>query len=154
MIGERLGQWVIFKELGRGGMGQVYLAQEEMSGRQAAIKVLAPELAVETGFLERFHREIKTLSQLSHPCIVRFYESGYENGIYYYAHNRTLAVKPGYIVTSGQVIATVGRSGKNAAEARSPTHLHIMFLAIGDDGYPHSRNVYDDLIRFARKGDR
>ena len=76
------------------------------------------------------------------------------NGIYYYAHNRTLAVKPGDIVTSGQVIATVGRSGKNAAEARSPTHLHIMFLAIGDDGYPRPRNIYADLIRSARTGDR
>jgi len=76
------------------------------------------------------------------------------NGIFYYAHNRSLAVKPGDIVTSGQVIATVGRSGKNAAEARSPTHLHIMFLAIGDDGYPRPRNIYADLIGFARKGDR
>src|SRR5436189_56398 len=85
MIGERLGKWVIFKELGRGGMGRVYLAQEEITGQQAAIKVLAAELAVEVGFLERFKREIETLSQLTHPNIVRFYESGFENGIYYYA---------------------------------------------------------------------
>ena len=37
MIGERLGKWVIFKELGRGGMGRVYLAHEELTGRQAAL---------------------------------------------------------------------------------------------------------------------
>lgn len=85
MIGDRLGKWVIFKELGRGGMGRVYLAQEELTGRQAAIKVLAAELAQEIGFLHRFQREIETLSQLEHPNIVRFFESGLENGLYFYA---------------------------------------------------------------------
>jgi serine/threonine-protein kinase len=85
MIGERLGTWVIFKELGRGGMGRVYLAQEELTGRKAAIKVLAAELAQEGGFLQRFQREIETLSRLEHRHIVRFYESGLENGHYFYA---------------------------------------------------------------------
>ncbi len=85
MIGERLGKWVIFKELGRGGMGRVYLAQEELTGRHAAIKVLAAELAQDVGFLQRFQREIETLSKLDHRNIVRFYESGHENGHYFYA---------------------------------------------------------------------
>jgi serine/threonine protein kinase len=85
MIGDRLGKWIIFKELGRGGMGRVYLANEELGGRQAALKVLAAELAQESGFLQRFQREIETLAQLEHPNIVRFYESGFENGLYFYA---------------------------------------------------------------------
>ncbi|HYT90655.1 MAG TPA: serine/threonine-protein kinase [Gemmataceae bacterium] len=85
MIGDHLGKWVIYKELGRGGMGRVYLAQEEIGGRQAALKILAAELAQDVGFLHRFQREIETLSQLSHPNIVRFYESGMENGLYFYA---------------------------------------------------------------------
>src|SRR5262245_17907419 len=85
MLGERLGNWVIFKELGRGGMGRVFLAQEELTGRQAAIKILAGELAQEVGFLHRFQREIDSLSKLDHPNIVRFIESGLENGHYYYA---------------------------------------------------------------------
>ncbi|HWY85759.1 MAG TPA: serine/threonine-protein kinase [Gemmataceae bacterium] len=85
MIGDRLGKWIIFKELGRGGMGQVYLAQEELSGRQVALKILAAELAQEAGFLHRFQREIDALGQLDHPGIVRFYESGYENSKYFYA---------------------------------------------------------------------
>lgn len=85
MLGERLGKWVIFKELGRGGMGRVYLAQEEIGGRQAALKILAGELAQEIGFLRRFQREIETLSQLSHPNIVQFYEAGFENDMYFYA---------------------------------------------------------------------
>src|SRR4051812_45607656 len=85
MIGDRLGKWVIFKELGRGGMGRVYLAQEELTGNMAALKVLAAELAQEVGFLQRFQREIETLSKLEHPNIVRFYEAGFENGLYFYA---------------------------------------------------------------------
>jgi tRNA A-37 threonylcarbamoyl transferase component Bud32 len=85
MIGDRLGKWVIFKELGRGGMGSVYLAQEELTGKQVALKVLAPALAQDIGFLQRFQREIETLSKLDHPNIVRFYEAGFENGHYFYA---------------------------------------------------------------------
>jgi tetratricopeptide (TPR) repeat protein len=85
MTGERLGKWVIFKELGRGGMGQVFLGQEELTGRQAAVKVLAGELAQSIGFLHRFQREIEALSRLDHPGIVRFYESGQENAKYFYA---------------------------------------------------------------------
>ncbi|MSQ96473.1 MAG: serine/threonine protein kinase [Gemmataceae bacterium] len=85
MIGDRLGKWVIYQELGRGGMGRVYLAQEELTGKQAAIKILSAELAQDIGFLQRFQREIETLSKLEHPNIVQFYEVGYENGLYFYA---------------------------------------------------------------------
>ena len=98
MIGKKLGNWVIDRELGRGGMGRVYLAHEDIAEaptspgqtpnsppRQAAIKILAPDLAQETGFLKRFQREIDALSLLSHPNIVRFYDSGAVDGNYYYA---------------------------------------------------------------------
>jgi serine/threonine-protein kinase len=89
MIHTQLGNWVLDKELGRGGMGQVFLAHEEPSatpgGRQAAVKVLAPELAQEVGFVHRFQREIDILKQLNHPHIVRLYDSGCQDGRYYYA---------------------------------------------------------------------
>jgi tetratricopeptide (TPR) repeat protein len=85
MLGERLGNWVIYKELGRGGMGRVFLAQEELTGRQAALKVLAAELAADAGFLRRFQREIESLSRLDHPNIVHFIEAGMDNDRHYYA---------------------------------------------------------------------
>jgi serine/threonine-protein kinase len=97
MIGKKLGNWVIDKELGRGGMGRVYLAHEELGEiaasagtptgvlRQAAVKVLAPDLAQEAGFLKRFQREIAALGLLNHPNIVRFYDSGVVDGNYFYA---------------------------------------------------------------------
>jgi serine/threonine-protein kinase len=86
MSSEQLGNWIIDKELGRGGMGRVYLAHEAPPGdRQAAVKVLAAELAQEAGFLHRFEREIETLRQLDHPNIVKFYDSGAHQGVPFYA---------------------------------------------------------------------
>ncbi len=85
MMGERLGKWTLSTEIGRGGMGRVYLAQEDLTGRQAAVKILSPELAVDQGFLGRFQREIEALSKLSHPHIVQFFDAGNDAGRYFYA---------------------------------------------------------------------
>jgi serine/threonine-protein kinase len=88
MIGKQLGNWVLDRELGRGGMGKVYLAHAvvpEGSGRRAAVKLLAPELARDPGFLQRFIREIDALSRLDHPNIVHLYEAGAQDGHYFYA---------------------------------------------------------------------
>src|SRR5260221_10587576 len=76
MIGEHLGKWIIERELGRGGMGSVYLGREETSGELAALKILMPDLSQEPGFLERFRREIIAISALDHPNIVKFFEAG------------------------------------------------------------------------------
>src|SRR5262249_28860740 len=77
------------RDLGRGGMGCVYhahAADPAASGpRLAAVKVLATELAAESGFLQRFQREIDILRKLDHPNIVRFFESGQEGPHYYFA---------------------------------------------------------------------
>jgi murein DD-endopeptidase MepM/ murein hydrolase activator NlpD len=64
----------------------------------------------------------------------------------YYAHNREIFVKPGDIVTAGTLLATVGRSGKSAAEARAPTHLHVMRLIV-EDGRPKPEDLYQILLR-------
>jgi eukaryotic-like serine/threonine-protein kinase len=91
MLGARLGAWIIDQELGRGGMGHVYLAHraEEAAAsglpQHAALKVILPELAVDLGSLKRFEREIEALAQLNHPNIVRFYQSGAQDNLYYYA---------------------------------------------------------------------
>lgn len=72
-------------------------------------------------------------------------------GMFYYAHAHSIVVKVGEIVRAGETIGTVGRSGRHAAERRSPTHLHVMFLAVGDDGHPRPRDIYADLLRLAHK---
>lgn len=69
------GQYELERELGRGGMGIVYLAREVRLGRQVAIKVLPPELAGSEGLKERFLREAHTAAHLSHPNIVPVYRA-------------------------------------------------------------------------------
>ena len=67
MIGTRLGQYRIEALLGQGGMGAVYLATDEMLGRQVAIKVLRDGGGAEGTATERFRSEAQILSRLDQP---------------------------------------------------------------------------------------
>jgi serine/threonine protein kinase/Flp pilus assembly protein TadD len=73
----------IDRELGRGGMATVYLAQDVKHERLVALKVLHPELAASLG-PDRFLREIKTAARLNHPHILGLHDSGEANGFLYY----------------------------------------------------------------------
>jgi serine/threonine-protein kinase len=85
MIGSRLGRWILDRELGRGGMGQVYLAHDaDDPARLAAVKVLPAELTTHAGAVHRFRREIDVLRALDHPNIVHLLESGTHQGLLYY----------------------------------------------------------------------
>jgi serine/threonine-protein kinase len=77
------GRYTIERELGRGGMATVYLAEETKHGRKVAIKVLRPGLAASLG-AERFLREIGIAARLSHPHIVPLIDSGEAGGLLYY----------------------------------------------------------------------
>jgi serine/threonine-protein kinase len=79
-LGDR---YTVTRELGRGGMATVYLAEDAKHGRQVAIKVLHPELAAALG-TARFLREIETAAQLSHPHILSLHDSGEADGFLYY----------------------------------------------------------------------
>jgi serine/threonine protein kinase len=72
--------YTIVREIGKGGMATVYLAIQESFGREVALKVMAPHLAAESGFPDRFSSEAKMVASLSHPHIVTVYDVGsYEN---------------------------------------------------------------------------
>jgi serine/threonine protein kinase len=76
MIGHTIhNRYKITSLLGEGGMGEVYLATDEQTGQQVAVKILAIHLRANSEMLERFHREAKTLRQLDHPNIVKFVEA-------------------------------------------------------------------------------
>ncbi len=68
-----IGPYSVVRELGRGGMGVVYLANDPKLGRQVAIKVLPAVFAEEPARLERFQREAKALAALNHPGIAAIY---------------------------------------------------------------------------------
>ena len=79
-LGER---YRIEREIGRGGMATVYVAEDLKHHRQVAIKVLSPELAAGLGHA-RFLREIEIAAGLSHPNILPLYDSGESDGFLYY----------------------------------------------------------------------
>ncbi len=71
------------REIGRGGMATVYLAEDRKHGRKVAIKMLDPEVAAVLG-AERFLQEIRLTANLQHPHIVALYDSGEADGVLYY----------------------------------------------------------------------
>ncbi len=76
-------RYAIERELGRGGMATVYLAQDLKHHRRVAIKVLKPEIAAALG-PERFLREIEIAAGLTHPHILALHDSGEDDGFLYY----------------------------------------------------------------------
>ena len=72
--GDRVGDWTIKEELGAGGMGKVFRAERD--GQVAALKVMAPTVADDPRARARFEREVKVMIDLSHPNVVRVYDSG------------------------------------------------------------------------------
>src|SRR5687768_12435985 len=76
-------RYSIERELGRGGMATVYLAEDFRHGRQVAVKVLHTELASALG-ADRFLREIKLAARLNHPHILPLFDSGDAQGLLYY----------------------------------------------------------------------
>jgi serine/threonine-protein kinase len=84
-LAQQLGQYVIEKKLGEGGMGEVYLARHTLLRRPTAIKLLPPERAGEKT-VARFEREVRATSRLSHPNTVAIYDYGRtREGVFYYA---------------------------------------------------------------------
>jgi predicted Ser/Thr protein kinase len=71
--------------IGRGGMGVVYLAEHEGLKRKVALKLLAPQLAEDPRFRERFGRESQLAASIDHPNVIPIYEAGEVNGRLYIA---------------------------------------------------------------------
>ena len=80
-----IGPYRILGEIGAGGMGTVYLGLHTDDDRQAAVKVLPPQMSREQGLVLRFNREIDALRKLDSPHIVQLFESGVDQGVYFYA---------------------------------------------------------------------
>ncbi len=82
---ESLGDYVVIREIARGGMGIVYEAEEKSLGRRVALKVLPPLAIIDPTQLQRFRREVRAAGQLHHSNIVPVFGVGEENGTHFYA---------------------------------------------------------------------
>jgi tetratricopeptide (TPR) repeat protein/predicted Ser/Thr protein kinase len=81
MIGETLGHYRILRPLGKGGMGEVFAAEDTKLGRTVALKVLPPELSQDPDRRQRFEREARAVAALNHPHIVTIYSVEEADGV-------------------------------------------------------------------------
>lgn len=121
-------QYLIESELGRGGMGVVYLARDKRLDRPVAIKVLnlakSGNQALSDELIERFQREARVVARMSHPSLVTLYDVGQVDDFYYmimeYAPGKALSE----IVEAGQKLppALVASIGQQVAQALALAH--------------------------------
>ena len=84
MIGEKIGHFTIKQKLGKGGMGEVYLAEHDIMRKKVAIKILLPQWTQKPVIVQRFRNEAVAMAALQHPNIVGIDDCGQlENGTWY-----------------------------------------------------------------------
>ncbi len=132
MIGTSIGPYSIEKQLGVGGMGEVYLAEDSRLGRKVAVKVLPAELASNPERLARFEQEARAVAALNHPNIVTIYSVDRFEGVQLltmeYVEGNTLddLIPPGGMGRERFFeIAVPMAEALNAAQERSITHRDL-----------------------------
>ncbi len=82
--GVRLGPYEILGLIGAGGMAEVYRARDTRLGREVALKVVSEALGANAAFLERFEREARLVSSVTHPNVVAIHDVGVHDGSPYF----------------------------------------------------------------------
>ena len=141
------GRYRIVSLLGRGGMGEVYRADDLRLGQTVALKFLPPELAKDTKRLEYFHNEVRLARQISHPNICRVYDIGEVEGQHFISMEyidgedlKTLLHRIGRLPNDkGNQIAQQLCSGLAAAHAKGVLHRDLKPANIMIDGQGQAR---------------
>jgi len=85
LMGQMIGHYKISKRIGRGGMGEVYLASDISAGRKAALKLLPTQFTGDAERMKRFQQEARAVAGLNHPNILTIYEVGADSSLRYIA---------------------------------------------------------------------
>lgn len=143
--GQRINdRYEIIRNIGEGGMANVYLAIDIILNRKVAVKILRGDLATDEKFVRKFQREASAASKLDHPNIVGIYDVGEDNGYYYivmeYIEGRTLKslIKRRGALTVAEVVDIMSQltSGIEHAHINGIIHRDIkpQNVLILDDG--------------------
>ena len=120
---EQIAHYRVEGELGRGGMGIVYRAQDTRLGRGVAIKVLPPEATTDDERHQRFVQEARSASALNHPNIVTIYEIGSDAGVAFIAMELVEGTPLDKLLASGPLPVTVALDyAAQAAAALAAAH--------------------------------
>src|SRR5437867_1505631 len=132
MLGRRLGFYQILSQLGAGGMGEVYLAEDRRLGRKVALKVLPAFFTRNEERVQRFKQEARAASALNHPNVATIYEIGETDQTIYiameYVEGLTLAAKINERqLETAQIIEIAAQvaDALDAAHTRGTTHRDI-----------------------------
>jgi Protein kinase domain len=143
LLAERLTELEDFELIGRGGMGAVYRAQHKNLQRPVAVKVLNKALSGRTSFADRFTREARTLAQLDHPNVVRVYDFGHREGMYYLVME---------LVEGVSLRQTIETGGLSPAEAMAMVpHICAALQYAHDHGVVH-RDIKPENILVSLDG--
>src|SRR4051794_1413654 len=85
LTGQTVAEFHVLRKLGQGGMGQVYLAEQQAPRRKVALKILRSDLATDANALKRFRHEAHPVAQATHANIVQVYAAGEWQGLHYIA---------------------------------------------------------------------
>src|SRR5499427_4152445 len=123
--GTKLGPYEILAPIGAGGMGEVYKARDTRLDRTVAVKVLPAHLSSSAESRQRFEREAKTISQLSHPHICALYDVGSEGETEYlvmeYLEGETVLQR---LANGALPLEQTLRYGQEIADALDKAHRH------------------------------
>jgi hypothetical protein len=131
--GIRVTGYRIEARVGRGGMGEVYRAEQLSLGRKVALKILRPDLAADDRFRRRFLRESRIAAAIDHPNVIPIYEAGEDDGLLYIAMRyvegldlNTLLEREGRLEPA-RIIAILSQVGQalDAAHARGLVHRDV-----------------------------
>ncbi len=144
IVGQSLSHYRVERQIGRGGMGVVYLARDEQLGRRVALKLLPERFLLDPERLSRFRREARAASALNHPNILTIYEIGEADGAPFIAaefvEGRTLrALLESGELTLGQALDLAAQTAHALAAAHAAGIIHRDIkpenLMLRPDGY-------------------
>ncbi|OQW96266.1 MAG: hypothetical protein BWK77_05595, partial [Verrucomicrobia bacterium A1] len=134
--GTRIAGFEIVRPLGKGGMGEVYLARQMSMGREIALKILSAEFAAQPGAVERFLKEVQVAARLEHPHIVTAYDAGEDDGLYYMAMHYIPGQSLAAILGPGVVLAERDALSMTRKLAHALDHAWTRFHIIHRDINP------------------